>query len=422
VVFGKKESHSARLEFGSLGEGRAMKRLASIVGTTAFALVAVIAPARAGAPAVAIGVLPSGPLDAITDVPGVRVGQITKIEGAPGPLVPGRGPVRTGVTVVLPNDDPWTKRVAAATYDLNGNGEMTGAHWVDEAGFLETPIALTNTLNVPRVDDGVIDWLIAKHPDIGVDDDVPLPVVAECDDQGINDIEGRHVSPSDVVAALDRATTGDVLRGGVGAGTGMRAFGFKAGIGTASRIARVDPATTYTVGVLVNANTGSRDELTIAGVPVGRAFAHELLPTIAKPAALATHGRASDGSIIVTIATDAPLDARELHEMAKRATMGLARTGLTSHISSGDLFIAFSTTRLYPRDPKLPIANTIVNSDDAMDALLSATVEATEAAIVDALLSAKTMSGARGLTYFALPVDRVRALLDKAKLSLPNGR
>jgi D-aminopeptidase len=314
------------------------------------------------------------------------------------------------VTVVLPNDDPWTKRVAAATYDLNGNGEMTGAHWVDEAGFLETPIALTNTLDVPRVDDGVIDWLIAKHPDIGVDDDVPLPVVAECDDQGINDIDGRHVSPADAAQALASASTGDVARGDVGAGTGMRAFGFKAGIGTASRIVGKD-AGSYTVGVLVNANTGSRDELRIDGVAVGRAFAHELLPTIAKPAALATHGRAADGSIIVTIATDAPLDARELRELAKRATIGLARTGLTSHVSSGDLFIAFSTTRLYPRDPQRPLPAAIVNSDDVMDALFSATVEATEAAVVDALLSAKTMSGARGLTYYALPADRVRKLL-----------
>ena len=377
--------------------------------------------ARARTPGITIGTLPSGPLDAITDVPGVRVGQVTKIEGAAGPLVPGVGPVRTGVTVILPNDDPWLKRVAAATFDLNGNGEMTGAHWVDEAGFLETPIALTNTLDVPRVDDGVITWLIGKHPDIGVDGDVPLPVVAECDDQGINDIQGRHVAATDAVAALDAASTGDVARGAVGAGTGMRAFGFKAGIGSASRVV-AKAAGGYTVGVLVNANTGSRDELHIDGVPVGRAFAHELLPTIAKPAALATHGRAADGSVIVTIATDAPLDARQLREIAKRATLGLARTGLTSHTSSGDLLIAFSTTRLYPRDPQVPTTDTIVNSDDVMDALFSATAEATEAAIVDALLSAKTTSGARGLTFYALPVARVRALLDTAKLSLPSGR
>jgi D-aminopeptidase len=392
--------------------------LRSIV-VAGLAACALATSAGAREPGITIGTLPSGPLDAITDVAGVRVGQVTKIEGAPGPLVPGKGPVRTGVTVVLPNDDPWLKRVAAATFDLNGNGEMTGAHWVNEAGFLETPIALTNTLDVPRVDDGVIDWLIAKHPDIGVDGDVPLPVVAECDDQGINDIDGRHVTPADAVAALDAASTADFPRGGVGAGTGMRAFGFKAGIGSASRVVPKD-AGGYTVGVLVNANTGSREELRIDGVPIGRAFAHELLPTIAKPAALATHGRAADGSIIVTIATDAPLDARELHEIAKRAALGLARTGVTSHVSSGDLMIAFSTTRLYPRDP--PAADTIVNSDDVMDALFAATEEATEAAIVDALLSATTMSGARGLTYYALPVERVRRLLASAKVSLPSTR
>jgi len=172
---------------------------------------AVTGAAKAHGELIPVGTLPPGPNDAITDVAGVRVGQVTKIEGAPGPLVPGVGPVRTGVTVVLPNDDPWTKRVAAATFDLNGNGELTGAHWVDEAGFLEVPIALTNTLDVGRVDDGVVDWTIRKHPGIGVDDDVPLPVVAECDDQGLNDIQGRHVRPQDVVTAqvkydrLDRA-------------------------------------------------------------------------------------------------------------------------------------------------------------------------------------------------------------------------
>lgn len=180
--------------------------------------------AAARTPGIRIGTLDPGTYDAITDVAGVRVGQVTKIEGPSGPLVPGRGPVRTGVTVVLPNDDPWLQRVAAATYDLNGNGELTGAHWIDESGFLEVPIALTNTLDVGRVDDGVIDWLVAKHPKIGVSEDVPLPVVAECDDQGLNDIVGRHVSPQDVVTALEHATTGDVERGDVGAGTGMRAF------------------------------------------------------------------------------------------------------------------------------------------------------------------------------------------------------
>jgi D-aminopeptidase len=367
-----------------------------------------------------IGTLASGTYDAITDVTGVRVGQVTKIEGAPGPLRPGQGPVRTGVTVVLPNADPWQERVAAATYDLNGNGELTGAHWIDESGFLEVPIALTNTLDVGRVDDGVIDWLVAKHPNIGVSDDVPLPVVAECDDQGLNDIVGRHVVPADVVTALERATAGDIERGNVGAGTGMRAFAFKAGIGTASRRTA---AGGYTVGVLVNANTGSREELRIDGVPVGRALANEALPQLPKGAAsYRPHGRAADGSIIVTIATDAPLDARQLRELAKRATLGLARTGLTSHISSGDLLVAFSTTHRYPRDAVAPLPVALVDNDDILDALFGATAEATEAAVIDALVSAKTLAGARGLVFFAMPLDRVRAIMASAKISLPSKR
>ncbi|MGH7754766.1 MAG: P1 family peptidase, partial [Vulcanimicrobiaceae bacterium] len=349
----------------------------------------------------------------------VLVGSVTKIAGAPGPLVPGVGPVRTGVTVVLPNADPWSRRVAAAAYILNGNGEMTGTHWVNEAGFLESPIALTNTLDVGRVDDGVVSWMIRKHPEIGVDADVPLPVVAECDDQGLNDIQGRHVSPQDAERALDSARSGQFPRGDVGAGTGMRAFAFKAGIGSASRMLSAKLGG-YTVGVLVNANTGVRDQLVIDGVPIGRMFAHQYLPTIGgKAAVLPTHGRQSDGSIIVVVATDAPLDSRQLHELCKRVVLGLGRTGATSLISSGDLFIAFSTTHLYPRDPTHPLPAAVVNEEAVMDGLFDATAEATEAAVDDALFSAKTLSGARDLTFYALPLARVRAILARAKQSLP---
>jgi D-aminopeptidase len=398
--------------------------VAATVMVLAFA--AISKPLDARDDGIVIGTLPAGPGDAITDVAGVLVGQVTKIEGAPGPLVPGTGPVRTGVTVVLPNDDPWTKRVAAATWDLNGNGEMTGAHWVDEAGFLEVPIALTNTLDVGRVDDGVIDWLIAKHPAIGVTDDVPLPVVAECDDQGLNDIQGRHVLAADAVHALDSAAGGPFERGAVGAGTGMRAFAFKAGIGTASRRVPAERGTgqpgeapVYTVGVLVNANTGTREQLRIEGVPIGRLLAHELLPTFPRNASnIRNRGRAADGSIIVTVATDAPLDFRQLRELAKRAALGLGRLGLESNVSSGDLLIAFSTTHTFPREPGAALPATLVNDDDTMDGLFAATAEATEAAVVDALLSARTLSGAHGLTFYALPADRVRALLDRAKQSL----
>jgi D-aminopeptidase len=357
---------------------------------------------------VAVGSLPSGPVDGITDVPGVRIGMVTKISGA-GPLVPGTGPVRTGATGILANDDPWIKRVAAATFDLNGNGEMTGAHWVDQAGFLETPIVLTNTLNVGRVDDGVVSWLISKHADIGIRADVPLPVVAECDDQGMNDIQGRHVLPADVVGLLDAAKTGDFPRGNVGAGTGMHAFGFKGGIGSASRVLPKELGG-YTVGVLVNINTGSRNELLIGGVPVGRAFSNELLPVYPRRAAVRTTGRAADGSIIIVIATDAPLDNLRLHDIAKRATMGLARTGATSHTSSGDLFIAFSTTHVYPRAGG--IAGPAIETDEGrIDGLFGATIDATEAAIDDAIFSARTMTGANGVTLFGLPYERVKPLL-----------
>ena len=359
---------------------------------------------------VPVGAFPPGPIDGITDVPGVRVGAVTKIEGE-GPLVRGTGPVRTGATGILPNDDPWMRRVAAATFDLNGNGEMTGAHWGDQAGFLETPIVLTDTLDIGRADDGVISWMIAKHPDIGIRADVPLPVVAECDDQGMNDIQGRHVGPGDVVALLDAAAPGDFARGNVGAGTGMHAFGFKGGIGSASRVLPKDLGG-YTVGVLVNVNTGSRNELLIGGVPVGRAFANDLLPIYPRRAAVRTTGRAADGSIIIVVATDAPLDALKLRDMAKRATMGLARTGATSHTSSGDLFFAFSTTHIYPRAGGIS-GPPLETDEERIDGLYTATVDATEAAIDDAIFSARTMVGANGITLFGLPFERVRPLLRK---------
>ena len=357
---------------------------------------------------VAVGTLSAGPVDGITDVPGVRVGAVTKIEGD-GPLVRGVGPVRTGATGILPNDDPWMRRVAAATFDLNGNGEMTGAHWVDQAGFLETPIVLTDTLDIGRADDGVISWMIAKHPEIGIRADVPLPVVAECDDQGMNDIQGRHVAPGDVVALLDAAAPGEFARGNVGAGTGMHAFGFKGGIGSASRVLPKDLGG-YTVGVLVNVNTGSRNELLIGGVPIGRAFAKDLLPVYPRRAAVRTTGRAADGSIIIVVATDAPLDTNRLRDIAKRATMGLARTGATSHTSSGDLFFAFSTTHIYPRSGGIA-GPPLETDEDRIDALFGATVDATEEAIDDAIFSARTMTGANGITLYGLPYGRVQPLL-----------
>lgn len=364
----------------------------------AFALCTL--PANARTP-FAIGDLPSGANDGISDVAGVRVAHVTKREGAG---------VRTGATAIVPNADVWNDRVAAATWDLNGNGELSGAHWVDQSGFLEVPIVLTDTLDVGRAADGVVSWLIGKYPRIGVREDVPLPVVAECDDQGINDIRGRHVHAEDVSAMLDAAQPGDFARGNVGAGTGMRAFGFAAGIGSASRVL---PASLggYTVGVLVNANTGARGELRIDGVAVGRRFAHELLPVYPKSAGYApARGRAADGSIIVIVATDAPLDHNRLRDLAKRGALGLARTGATSHVSSGDLLLAFSTTHRYPRAGGI-VGPPLEVDDDRIDALFGAVVEATESAIDDALFSAHTVTGRNGVTYYNLPPARVEPLL-----------
>lgn len=381
---------------------------ATFLGLSGLALVPAPAWAADEKPAALhAGDFPSGPVDGITDVGGVRVGHLTKIEGE-GALRPGIGPVRTGATAILPNADPWMQRCAAATYALNGNGEMTGTHWIAESGFLEEPVLLTATTNVPRVADGVIDWLLRVHPQIGISDDVPLPLVAECNDQALNDTQGRHVLASEVPGLLDGARGGAFLRGSVGAGTGMRAFAFKAGIGSSSR--RIPAALGgYTLGVLVNANTGLRRQLTMAGVPVGRALAGELLPVFGRRAAW-EHGRAADGSIIVVVATDAPLSPRVLGAIAKRTSLGLARTGLTSQISSGDLMIAFSTTMVTPRDV-VKRALAFEEDDDRINALYQATVDATESAVYDALWNAATMTGVEGRIIYGLPHDRVRALL-----------
>ena len=241
--------------------------LLTVLATPAWSLEASVnaseSRVRARDVGVKFGSLQPGPLNAITDVPGVKVGQITLSRGD-GPLKPGTGPVRTGVTVILPRDDVWRKKVPAGAFVLNGTGEMTGLAWVAESGFLEYPIALTNTLNVPRVANGVISWMLQKYPGIGITDDTLTPVVAECDDSRLNDIQGRHVSEADVMQALDEASSGPVVEGSVGAGTGMISYGFKGGIGTASR-RLPESSGGFTVGVLVNANHGRRTELIVGG-------------------------------------------------------------------------------------------------------------------------------------------------------------
>ncbi|HEY7129204.1 MAG TPA: P1 family peptidase [Nitrospira sp.] len=352
---------------------------------------------------IVVGTYASGPLNAITDVAGVKVGHTTLISGE-GPLKPGHGPVRTGVTVVIPRDDVWHKKVPAGSFVLNGTGEMTGLAWVNESGFLEYPIALTNTLNVPRVSNGVMTWMIRQYPEIGITDDTLTPVVAECDDSRLNDIQGRHVSETHVSAALDGATSGPVQEGTVGAGTGMVSYGFKGGIGSASRKLS-DQEGGYTVGVLVNANHGRRPELMIAGVPVGRLYD-------ASPAAATTvQPGQSEGSIIIIVATDAPLDARQLSRLAKRAALGLARTGSTARHGSGDFILAFSTANVIPHYPERPTYPLTHLADTHMNPLIAATVEATEEAILNALTMATTAVGRDGHRMEAISLARLRDLL-----------
>lgn len=358
---------------------------------------------RARALGIVVGSYDPGPLNAITDVAGVKVGHTTLLRGE-GPLKPGQGPVRTGVTVVIPRDDVWHKKVPAGSFVLNGTGEMTGLAWVAESGFLEYPIALTNTLNVPRVTNGVMSWMIAHYPEIGITDDTLTPVVAECDDSRLNDIQGRHVSEADVVKTLDSASSGVVQEGSVGAGTGMVSYGFKGGIGTSSR--RLPKAEGgYTIGVLVNANHGRRPELMVGGVPVGKLYAPP------QQVSEALSPGQSEGSIIVVIATDAPLDSRQLGRLAKRAALGLARTGSTARHGSGDFMLAFSTANVIPHYPKEPTFQQTHLADTHLNPLITATVEATEEAILNALTMATTVVGRDEHRVEAIHLDRLKALV-----------
>lgn len=339
-----------------------------------------------------------GEMNAITDVRGVEVGQTTLVEGD-GKLVVGQGPVRTGVTAILPlGKSNVNTPVPAAVFSFNGNGEMTGSDWVEESGFLEGPVLLTNTHSVGVVRDAVIEWGNKKFPGTA---NFSLPVVGETWDGELNDINGFHVKKEDVFGALDSAKGGPVAEGNVGGGTGNRAFGFKAGIGTASRIVASGDNALY-VGVLVQANLGRRDNLVVAGVPVGREIA-DLQPVIHREPE-------REGSILAVIATNVPLLPHQLKRVAKRAALGVARTGAVSTNSSGDLFIAFSTV-VPALSGERQQWSTLKN--DELDPLLGATVQATEEAIINALVAAKTMQGVNENTFYALPHERLREVLRK---------
>ena len=364
-----------------------------------------------------------GALDAITDVAGVEVGHTTLISGS-GKLVVGTGPVRTGVTVVHPRGKTNSDPVFAAWFTLNGNGEMTGTTWVQESGLLEGPVAITNTHSVGVVRDAIIRWEVAQKNALQ-----PwwLPVVAETYDGGLNDINGFHVKPEHVLAALDGASGGVPREGAVGGGTGMVCHGFKGGIGTASRKLPAEQGG-YTVGVLVQCNYGSRRDLRIAGVPVGEEIP-DLAGCIANTDPLPAdsprrrcdeprNGGARDeapeqGSIIVVVATDAPLLPHQLKRIATRVSLGVGRQGGFGGNGSGDIFIAFSTANPRAWFNDQPVTDVRMLPNDRITPLFQATAQATEAAITNALLAAETTTGANDLRIYAMPVDRLLAAMKK---------
>jgi len=362
-----------------------------------------------------------GRLNAITDVAGVEVGHTTLIAGS-GKLVVGQGPVRTGVTVVLPRGKDNADPVFASWFTLNGNGEMTGTTWVTESGYLEGPIAITNTHSVGVVRDAIIRWEVSRK---NVLQPWWLPVVAETYDGGLNDINGFHVKPEHVLSALDGAKSGAVAEGVVGGGTGMVCLGFKGGIGTASRVLTTAQGG-FTVGVLVQCNFGSRRDLRIGGVPVGEEIT-DLMPCIANsdPIPVESMARArcgapsnneidapEQGSIIVVVATDAPLMPHQLKRIATRVSLGIGRQGGFGGNSSGDIFVAFSTANAgsWSSDS---VASLEMVPNDGLSPLFKATAQATEAAITNALLAATTTTGANDLRVHAMPVDRMLAAMKK---------
>jgi D-aminopeptidase len=346
-----------------------------------------------------------GPLNAITDVGGVTVGHTTLISGE-GKLQIGHGPVRTGVTAVLPRGkNSMSDPVFAAWFTENGNGEMTGTTWVEESGFLEGPVMITNTHSVGVVRDAVIQWRVAHGQPDPAGYWWSLPVVAETWDGWLNDINGFHVKPADAFHAIDSAASGAVPEGNVGGGTGMVCNEFKGGIGTSSR--KLDAkAGGYTVGVLVQCNYGTRPNLRIAGAPVGQEIPDE------RAYASTSFNESDRGSIIVVVATDAPLLAHQLKRIAHRVTLGLGRDGSISGNGSGDIFIAFSTA-----NPGAGFASNVVDlkmlPNEKIEPLFAATVQATEEAIINAMIAAETMTGIENHKVIALPHDRLRAVLKK---------
>ncbi|CAN5659139.1 P1 family peptidase [soil metagenome] len=348
---------------------------------------------------ITIGELPTGPHNAITDVPGVRVGHTTLQYDEPRVA-------RTGVTVIVPHAvtdgrEIYQDQAFAGYYSFNGNGEMTGLLWLEESGCLGSPIAITNTHQVGVVRDALVEYEINRHPDSAW----LLPVVAETYDGWLNDINAFHVTKDHVFAALAAAQSGPVPEGNVGGGTGMICHGFKGGIGTSSRVIESAGAQ-YTVGALVQANYGSRHHLRVDGVPVGRAISPESVPTPwTKPP--------SGGSIIVVVATDAPLLPFQCKRLAQRATVGLARVGGVGHNSSGDIFLTFATGNRVPIEQIPPVALQMI-SNAQINPFFEATAEAVEEAILNALCAAETTTGQQGRIAYALPLDELQQIMRHA--------
>ena len=347
-----------------------------------------------------------GALNAITDVSGVAVGHTTLISGE-GKLEVGKGPVRTGVTAILPRGkESMNNSVFAGWWSLNGNGEMTGTTWVEESGFLEGPVMITNTHSVGVVRDAVIHWRVTHGQPDPTGYWWSLPVVAETWDGWLNDINGFHVKPEHAFHAIDSAASGPVQEGAVGGGTGMVCNGFKGGIGTSSRKFDVRGDGSYTVGVLVQCNYGTKSNLRVAGIPVGREIDAD------DPYASTAFAGEDRGSIIVVVATDAPLVAHQLKRLARRVSLGLGRDGSISGNGSGDIFIAFSTA-----NPGASVTDHVVDlkmlPNDQIEPVFAATVQATEEAIINALIAAETMTGIENHRVRALPHDELRAVLKK---------
>lgn len=338
---------------------------------------------------IAIGSMNTGQYNSITDVEGVLVGHTTVCFGE-GKLVPGKGPARTGVTAVLPHGgNLFKKKVPAACYVGNGFGKSVGLIQIDELGYIETPILLTNTLNVGLASDALVEYMITKNPEIGITTGTVNPVVLECNDGYLNDIQGRHVKKEHVFSAIENAKGGEIETGDIGAGKGMSCFEFKGGIGTSSRITPEG----YTVGVLTLTNFGRRKDLMIKGIPVG-----EMLKDY-------PDGYSDDGSCIVIVATDAPLGPHSLKRLARRVPLGLARTGSYMSNGSGDIAVAFSTKNIIEHSPENPVytIGVINQNSEAMSSLFKAVVEATEEAVIDSLYTAETVTGRDGNVRYALP-------------------